>query len=213
VPALLALVRDGRRFIMAHKLAIEKSPLQVYVSALLFSPTGSTIRNLFKREEPEWMTFKPAMDEEWSRCLQTLEGHSGPVKLVAFSHDSARLALASSDSTVKIWDTGSGECMQTLKVGKALKRIAFNTTGLYLLTDLSAIAIQSSSAIVPSTNTTPYPSYQGGGLSADLTRITYNSENVLWLPTDYRPCCSAVLRKMIGAGVGSGRVWMCCFNG
>ncbi|KAF2427767.1 hypothetical protein EJ08DRAFT_592526, partial [Tothia fuscella] len=115
--------------------------------------------------------------------------------------------------TVKIWDTGSGKCLQTLKVGKTLNRIAFDTTGLHLLTDLGAIAIQLSwSAIVPSTNTSPCPSYQGGGLSADSTWITYNSEDVLWLPTEYRPSCSAVSRKMIGAGVGSGRVWMCYFN-
>jgi WD40 repeat protein len=34
---------------------------------------------------------------------------------VAFSHDSARLASASDDSTVKIWDASSGACLQTLE--------------------------------------------------------------------------------------------------
>ncbi|KAF2427768.1 NACHT-domain-containing protein, partial [Tothia fuscella] len=87
MPTLLALVRDGRRFIMAHKLAIENSPLQAYASALLFSPTGSIIKNLFKKEEPEWIILKPAMGDDWSRCLQTLEGHSNLVYSVAFSHD------------------------------------------------------------------------------------------------------------------------------
>jgi WD40 repeat protein len=115
MPALLALVRDGRRFIMAYKSAIEKSPLQAYVSALLFSPTGSMIRNLFKREEPKLITLKPAMNDNWSPCLQTLEDHSGGVRSVAFSYDSARLASASNDGTVKIWNTGSGECLQTLE--------------------------------------------------------------------------------------------------
>jgi WD40 repeat protein len=42
-----------------------------------------------------------------------LEGHRGAVSSVAFSHDSARLASASDDSTVKIWDASSGECLQT----------------------------------------------------------------------------------------------------
>jgi WD40 repeat protein len=30
---------------------------------------------------------------------------------VAFSHDSTRLASASADSTVKIWDARSGQCL------------------------------------------------------------------------------------------------------
>ena len=55
------------------------------------------------------------MRNGWSACLQTLEGHSGRVRSVAFSHDSARLASASVDNTVKIWDANSGECLQTLE--------------------------------------------------------------------------------------------------
>jgi WD40 repeat protein len=55
------------------------------------------------------------MSDSWSACLQTLEGHSGWVRLVAFLHDSTRLASASYDSTVKIWDASSGACLQTLE--------------------------------------------------------------------------------------------------
>ena len=100
---------------MSHKLAIEKSPLQVYASALLFSPTQSLIRGLFKREELDWITIKPDMDNTWSPCIQTLEGHDSRVISVVFSHESARLASASGDKTVKIWDAHSGECLSTLK--------------------------------------------------------------------------------------------------
>ncbi|KAF2726392.1 hypothetical protein EJ04DRAFT_397144, partial [Polyplosphaeria fusca] len=85
--------RDARRFIMYHKSAIESSPLQAY-GALLFSPTRSVIRTLFKDEEPQDIVIKPGMQERWGSCLQTLEGHSSPVYSVAFSHDSTRLASA-----------------------------------------------------------------------------------------------------------------------
>src|SRR6266480_670603 len=112
---LVGLVRDARRFIMYHKWAIEKSPLQAYTSALVFSPGRSLIRGLFKEEEPKWITIKPALGDKWSACLQTLEGHRGLVWSVAFSHDSTRLASASYDNTVKIWDASSGECLRTLK--------------------------------------------------------------------------------------------------
>ena len=99
---LLELVRDARRFIMYYKWAIEKSPLQVYTSALVFSPTRSLIRGLFREEEPEWITIKPAVEDNWNACLQTLEGHSSGVCSVAFSPDSTRLVSASIDGTVKI---------------------------------------------------------------------------------------------------------------
>ncbi|OCK72839.1 HET-domain-containing protein, partial [Lepidopterella palustris CBS 459.81] len=96
-PVLIKLVQDARRFIMSHKWAIENNPLQAYASALIFSPTHSLIKTLFKREEPDWIAIKPAMEDKWSPCLQTLEGHRDSVRSVAFSPDSARLASASDD--------------------------------------------------------------------------------------------------------------------
>jgi WD40 repeat protein len=82
---LAQLVQDARRFIMCHKGAIQGYPLQTYASALLFSPTGSLIRQLFRQEEPEAISIRPALSDGWSACLQTLEGYSGPVNSVAFS--------------------------------------------------------------------------------------------------------------------------------
>ncbi|KAF2031118.1 NACHT-domain-containing protein [Setomelanomma holmii] len=112
---LTQLVQDARRFVMYHKGAIENYPLQTYVSALLFSPTGSLIRQLFRHEEPRGTTIRPPMSDDWSACLQTLEGHRDWVTSVAFSPDSSRLASASGDYTVKIWDASSGTCLQTLE--------------------------------------------------------------------------------------------------
>ncbi|KAF2277291.1 uncharacterized protein EI97DRAFT_457323 [Westerdykella ornata] len=62
--ASLQVVQDARRFIMYHKWAIEKSPLQTYASALLFSPASSLIRGLFKEEELKWITIKPAIGDK-----------------------------------------------------------------------------------------------------------------------------------------------------
>src|SRR5690349_17986655 len=109
---LTKVLEDARRFIMYHKGAIESYPLQLYASALLFSPTESVIRRLFQLEEPRGIIVKPAIGKSWGTSLQTLEGHSGSVVSVAFSHDSTKLASASGN-TIRLWDTSSGECLQT----------------------------------------------------------------------------------------------------
>ncbi|OCL01172.1 uncharacterized protein K441DRAFT_650787 [Cenococcum geophilum 1.58] len=56
------------------------------------------------------------------------------------------------------------------------------------------------------------PQYQGVGLSSNDEWITWNSESVVWLPSEYRPSCSAVSGRTVGIGVGSGKVWMCTLN-
>ena len=101
---------------------IENAPLQAYVSALVFSPSHSLTRELFQAEEPDWMITKPIMEADWGACLTTLEGHSSRVNSVVFSHDSTRLASASSDETVKIWDATTSTCIATL-VGQDRKSV------------------------------------------------------------------------------------------
>ncbi|KAJ5593561.1 hypothetical protein N7537_010465 [Penicillium hordei] len=112
---LLHRVQDASRFIRYHRLAIERCPLQVYSSPLIFSPMSSLTRRCYQGERPDWVLNEPLVDNDWSPCLQTLEGHSGPVRSIAWSQDGSRLASASSDITVRIWDPATGQCVSTLE--------------------------------------------------------------------------------------------------
>ena len=53
-------------------------------------------------------------DASFSRRL-TLDGHEGTVWSVAFAHAGELIATCSSDESVKIWDTVTGMCLQTLE--------------------------------------------------------------------------------------------------
>ncbi|KAF3768208.1 hypothetical protein M406DRAFT_51956, partial [Cryphonectria parasitica EP155] len=112
---LLQLLQDMQRFLSYSQWAIENSPLQVYTSALIFSPNNSLTKQLFQKEEPAWIKTMPMIEDDWSPCLQTLEGHSSEVSSVAFSGDSQQIASGSYDATVRIWDTRTGQCLQTLE--------------------------------------------------------------------------------------------------
>ena len=112
--SLVELVHDAYRFIMYHKATIESSPLQVYGSALLCSPTGSRIRETYRHENPDWITITPAMNETWNRCLQTFEFAFSPISIV-FSLDSNQITAGYEDGTVRVWDIDSGSSLQTFQ--------------------------------------------------------------------------------------------------
>jgi WD40 repeat protein len=181
------------------------------------------------------------MSDSWSACLQTLEGHSGVVSSVAFSHDSMRLASASYDSTVKIWDASSGACLQTLEGHSGeVSSVAFSHDSMRLasaswdstvkiwdassgacLQTLEGYSSYVSSADLVSVLALPHsdkilieshqPVSQRIAVSSDNLWISDNTQHQVWLPTECRPGCSAVSGRRICLGTMSGKVWLCCF--
>ncbi|WYZ34284.1 hypothetical protein EsH8_I_000560 [Colletotrichum jinshuiense] len=130
---LTSLSRDALRFSRYHRVGMESSPLQVYSSALVFSPALSVVKQIFRSEEPGWIDIKSRVEDEWNACVQTLEGHSSGVSSVAFSTDGSQLVSASYDETIKLWDTATGQCRQTLKGhSSGVSAVAFSTDGRQL---------------------------------------------------------------------------------
>jgi WD40 repeat protein len=132
-------------------------------------------------------------------CLQTLNiDHDDTVDRLAFSDRSTELILTSGNRRAETWDqqTGSrtGRRLWPRQLGRRV-----DGEGMSIHWEAESMSYMDRR-----------PQSRGVALGSSGQWITYNSKNLLWLPPEYRPSCSAVSGGMIGIGVGSGEV--CLFN-
>ncbi|OBS29589.1 hypothetical protein FPOA_03526 [Fusarium poae] len=111
--AFAKLIEEEVAFMRRHRSGIETSPHTIYGS-LVFSPTSSMMRKVYGKQEPKWITLKPAVDD-LSTPIHSLEGHISLIKDIKFSYDGRLLASASEDGTIRIWDVATGESIHVLR--------------------------------------------------------------------------------------------------
>lgn len=95
--------------------AIGDAPLQVYTSALLFSPVESITRKNFYSEAPQWVQKQPDDVTNWTSCIQRLEGERR-TKYISLTVSLCATWLAACDSyhkEIMIWDIETGRLLGT----------------------------------------------------------------------------------------------------
>ncbi len=84
----------------------------------------------------EWY-YLDRLSRSWGR---TVTGHTAPVLSVAYSPDGRRLASASYDRTIKLWDAATGQVIRTLSAGKEVEAVVFHPDGTRLASSHDGIA-------------------------------------------------------------------------
>jgi WD40 repeat protein len=97
---LITMLTDGRRFILAHGELIRGSALQVYHSALAFTPYETVLYKTYSKDVKSCIRVLQGVEAQWPQRLSTLIGHSRAVTSVAFSPDGLRLVSGSEDRTL-----------------------------------------------------------------------------------------------------------------
>ncbi|KAF5510808.1 Vegetative incompatibility protein HET-E-1 [Colletotrichum siamense] len=103
----LLFLRDARRFLVEKHHAINLAPCQVYVSALLFAPKASLVRQKFQCEVPDWIVKMPEVAEDWDSTSRTLHQYKSVVKAMAWSHDGQYISVVTFDE-IDVWNASSG---------------------------------------------------------------------------------------------------------
>ncbi|KAL6836693.1 hypothetical protein J3E69DRAFT_322264 [Trichoderma sp. SZMC 28015] len=107
------LLQDANRFILSFRQAIQEAPLQIYNSALVFSPINSIVRKTFESDCPAFIKQMPQVDSDWSACIQTIESGENMPAWSGFVFLSNRKLITSDyeGSGVKIWDLKTASCL------------------------------------------------------------------------------------------------------
>src|SRR5258708_14143710 len=100
---------------LAHTSSIGGSAPHVLHSVLPILPTNSLLAQSYTNSLDSHVILHTELESNWSSCLMTLIGHSGPVRVVASSPDGGLLASASYVKTIMLWDPHTGEQLRTLQ--------------------------------------------------------------------------------------------------
>ncbi|KAF3060153.1 hypothetical protein CFAM422_011483 [Trichoderma lentiforme] len=120
---------------------------------------------------------------------QTFEGYTGFITAIAFSPDGQVIASALNDGTLCFCDTSTGKSRQTLKTGEVRSLLYDTASEMCLHTDVGTLVMNQASMEEKTDVQQLLPNlvFYGLSFSPDKEWIRIGSEDLVWLPPEYRP--------------------------
>ena len=130
---VIGLLNDCKRFSCEFFSVLNVSCLQVYCSALHFTPRQTDLWKFYKAKRLSLGNADNDMAGIWSPCLWSMK-NSSSVLSVAFSPNGTQIVSGSWNHILCLWDTVSGTHLNTLKghSGKVLS-VAFSPNGTQIV--------------------------------------------------------------------------------
>lgn len=135
-PRLCRLLSDALKFLGIHGSIIEKAPLQVYGSALVFSPDSSEVRKMCWESRLPVIRKVVGLRDSWGACIRAFERLGSPVDSIAFSPCGKILAIILEDRSTQVLDIATGACLWSLGGVWCMRRVltSFSPDGELLAT-------------------------------------------------------------------------------
>jgi WD40 repeat protein len=135
---VLAILEDGIHLYASFRELAHNVPLQLYSSAMVFSPSNSAIRRRYSSERPKEIRSLPQVPDSWDVIKESpLEGFGGGekapgtrVQVLEFSPNGKMVAAGCLDGTITLWDCLTGTLQRTL-IGHSdrVNHLSFSPSG------------------------------------------------------------------------------------
>jgi WD40 repeat protein len=171
------------------------------LTSAVFSPDGQFFAAVLRKNTVA------VWDATTGAACGSLGGHSGSVTSVAFSPDNQLLAYASSDHTVRLWHHAS-ETLLHVYHSAYVHWLKFSANGTSIETDndLIPLHLPPRPAVVSNVHV---PALR---FAFEDNWLTCNSENLLWLPHEYRPETLVTHNNRIALVLRSHRIIFLAFD-
>ncbi|KAJ5390784.1 uncharacterized protein N7496_001852 [Penicillium cataractarum] len=183
----------------AEVLTFEAAP---FVTSVAFSPDANLVVSGSSNGCIRIWDITKGPDDDYGAIA--MSASEDTVKSVSFSHNAKLVVSGSMSGTIKFWDTATGMAIAKIKVGFIISHVSFHLTRPYLCTDRGLVGPLDFERLHQG-DPSPSPNFMvdvGYGISSTGAWITWNGENVLWLPPNYRPMTSAVVGDAFEVATG-----------